>query len=186
VEAVKCLEGAAVWQAAGELWSRELAEAACAEIVEKPEGSMEEHCENPALFAVEYKDGFKGAVLMLNGYVHDLAYAARVGGQVQACEFHAQGHGGPIGAYAHFSYLSLNIEEMFLSGSAQYPVERTLLVSGVLEAALTSRYEGYTRLETPWLDVAYRSYDDFKWRPRGPRPTGACLDPWPPQNEEGK
>lgn len=181
VEAVTCLEGAAVWQAAGELWSRELAEAACAEIVEKPEGSMEEHCENPALFAVEYKDGLKGAVLMLNGYVHDLAYAARVGGQVQACEFHAQGHGGPIGAYAHFSYLSLNVEEMFLSGSAQYPVERTLLVSGVLEAALTSRYEGYTRLETPWLDVAYRSYDDFKWRPRGPRPTGACLDPWPPQ-----
>ncbi len=181
VEAVTCLEGAAVWQAAGELWSRELAEAACAEIVEKPEGSMEEHCENPALFAVEYKDGLKGAVLMLNGYVHDLAYAARVGGQVQACEFHAQGHGGPIGAYAHFSYLSLNVEEMFLSGVAQYPVERTLLVSGVLEAALTSRYEGYTRLETSWLDVAYRSYDDFKWRPRGPRPTGACLDPWPPQ-----
>jgi hypothetical protein len=176
------LEGEAVWKAAGELWSRELAEAACAEIVVKPEGAMEEHCEHPTLFAVEYTDGLKGAVLMLNGYVHDLAYAARVDGAVQACEFYAQGHGGPAGAYAHFSYLSLNVEEMFMTGEAQYPVERTLLASGVLEAALTSRYEGFKRLETPWLDVVYQSYDEFKWRPQEPRPTGACLDPWPPQD----
>ena len=78
VAAVTCLEGEAVWRAADEgLWSRELAEAACATIVDKPEGTMEEHCENPALFAVEYSDGLRGAVLMLNGYVHDLAYAAR-------------------------------------------------------------------------------------------------------------
>jgi hypothetical protein len=182
VAAVSCLEGEAVWKAADEgRWSRELAEAACAEIEEKPEGAMEEHCENPALFIVEYRDGLQGAVLMLNGYVHDLAYAARVGGQVQACEFYAQGHGGPEGAYAHFSYLSLNVEEMFLTGRAQYPVERTLLASGVLEAALTSRHEGYKRLATPWLDVEYQSYDNFKWRPKGPRPTGACLDQWPPE-----
>ena len=181
VASVTCLEGEAVWRAADEgLWSRELAEAACATIADKPEGTMEEHCQNPALFAVEYRDGLRGAVLMLNGYVHDLAYAARVDGQIQACEFHAQGHGGLEGAYAHFSYLSLNVEEMFLTGAAQYPVERTLLTSGILEAALTSRYEGYKRLETPWLDLAYQSYDAFRWRPSGPRPIGACLDPWPP------
>ena len=69
---------------------------------------------------------------------------------------------------------------MFLSGEAQYPVERTLLTSGILEAALTSRYEGHKRLETPELAVKYQSYDAFRWRPTGPRPTGACLDPWPP------
>jgi hypothetical protein len=182
VKAVTCLEGDAVWKAADEgLWSRQLAEAACAEIEETPDGTMEEHCENPALFAVEYTDGLKGAVLMLNGYVHDLAYAAKVNGEIEACEFHAQGHGGPKGAYAHFSYLSLNVEEMFVTGEAQYPVERTLLASGVLEAALTSRHEGHKKLETPWLDVTYQSYDEFKWRPKGPRPTGACLDPWPPK-----
>ncbi len=181
VAAVTCLEGEAVWQAAKDgLWSYDLAAAACACIADKPEGRMEDHCANPALFVVEYRDGLKGAILMLNGYVHDLAYAARVDGQVEACEYYMQGHGGPEGAYAHFSYLSLNIEEMFLSGRPTYPVERTLLVSGVLEAALTSRYEGYRRLETPWLDVAYQSYNSIPWRPTDPRPTGACLDPWPP------
>ena len=182
VAAVTCLEGEAVWQAARDgLWSYELAEAACACIEKKPEGRMEDHCANPSLFLVEYGDGLKGAVLMLNGYVQDLAYAARTDGQIEACEFYLQGHGGPEGnSYCHFSYLSLNIEEMFLSGQPVYPVERTLLVSGVLEAALTSRHEGYRRLETPWLDVAYQSYAELPWRPTGPRPTGACWDPWPP------
>ena len=185
VAAVTCLEGDAVWRADDEgRWSRQLAEEACGCIVDKPEGSMEEHCENPALFLLEYRDGLRGAVLMLNGYVRDLAYAARVGGEIQATEFYLQGHGGQDGPYAHFSYLSLNVEEMFLSKKPSYPVERTLLTSGVLEAALTSRHEGYRRLETSWLEVPYRSYDELPWRPTGPRPTGACLDPWPPEENE--
>ena len=181
VAAVTCLEGAAVWEAARDgRWSRDLAEAACQAIANKPAGTMEQHCAEPALFLVEYRDGLRGAVLMLNGYVADLAYAARVGGQVEACEFYLQGHGGPLGAYAHFSYLSLNVEEMFVTGQPSYPVERTLLSTGVLDAALTSRHEGHRRLATPWLDVAYQAPADIPWRPRGPRPAGACLDPWPP------
>jgi hypothetical protein len=72
---------------------------------------------------------------------------------------------------------------MFLTGQPQYPVERTLLASGMLEAALDSRHRGSVRIETPWLDVHYRSYEDFKWRPRGPFPAGACLDPFPPKKE---
>jgi hypothetical protein len=178
VAAVQCLEGDAVWQAARDgRWSRDLAEAACAAILEKPAGTMEQHTPNPALFLIEYRDGCRGAALMLNGYVHDLAYAALVDGQVQATEFYAQ-NGPP---HAHFSYLSLNVEEMFLTGLPSYPVERTLLTTGILEAALTSRYEGHVRLETPWLDVSYRSYDMLPWRPTRPRPTGATLDPWPPK-----
>ena len=188
VAAVTCLEGDKVWRAADEgLWSRELAEAACACIENKTEGRMEDNCQNPALFAIEYRDGLKAAILMLNGHVTSLAYAARVQGEVQATDMRAQGHGGPEGgAYVHFSYLSLNVEEMFLTGQPQYPVERTLLASGVLEAALTSRHEGERRLDTPWLDVAYRSYDDLRWRPLGPRPTGASLMAWPPGSEEAE
>ena len=178
VEAVTCLEGDAVWEAAeAGLWSRELAEAACAPIENKPEGKMEDHCKNPALFLVEYRDGLRGGVLMLNGYVSDLAYAGVVNGETQGTEFYLQ-NGPP---HAHFSYLSLNIEEMFVTGVPTYPVERTLLTTGVLEAALDSRHQGYIRLETPHLELAYRSYDSLPWRPTGVRPTGATLDPWPPE-----
>lgn len=173
VAAVTCLEGEAVWRAAQEgLWSRELAEAACARIEDKPAGSMEEHCPQPALFLIEYRDGLRGAILMLNGYVTDMAYAARVGDEIQATEFYLQ-RGL---SHAHFSYLSLNIEEMFVTGRPTYPVERTLLTTGILEAALDSRYRGHIRLETPYLDIAYRSYETIPWRPTGRRPTGATLD----------
>jgi len=181
VAAVTCLEGGVVWEAAKDgLWSRELAEAACAPIENKPAGSMEEHCKNPALFLIEYRDGLRGAVLMLNGYVTDLAYAGRVDGIIQGTEFYLQNHE----PHGHFSYLSLNIEEMFVTGVPTYPVERTLLTSGVLEAALDSRYQGYVRLETPHLEVAYRSYENLPWRPYGRRPKGATLEPWPPTKNQ--
>lgn len=175
VAAVTCLEGEAVWQAARDgLWSRELAEAACAAIAEKPEGGtwegMNAHCPEPAVFLVEYRDGLRGAALMLNGYVRDLAFACRTQGEVRATEFYLQ-NGPPHG---HFSYLSLNVEEMFVTGRPTYAVERTLLTTGVLEAALDSRFRGHVRVETPHLDVAYRSYEHLPWRPTGPRPTEAC------------
>lgn len=182
VTAVTCLEGDGAWRAmAAEGWIYQLAEAACAEVEEKPAGKMEEHCNNPVLFRIEYRDGFQAAVLMLNGYIQTLAYAARVDGDTVACEFRCQGHGGQEGAYAHFSYLGLNVEEMFVTGRPSYPVERTLLTTGMLDAALTSRHQGYTRLETPWLDIDYQPAATIPWRPTGQDPTGACLDPWPPR-----
>jgi hypothetical protein len=68
------------------------------------------HADNTALFVLEYADGFRGYVLMLPGYSTDFAYAARVGGEVQACAMNL--HGGLRGGatLAHFSYLCRNIE----------------------------------------------------------------------------
>ena len=104
--------------------------------------------------------------------------------------------------YGHFAYLAKNVEEMFVTGKPQYPVERTLLTSGVLEAALDGRFNALgraaakghdgpagapamesnradglrgERMETPWLDVCYRSYEELPHRPVGPRPAGALV-----------
>lgn len=171
--AVQCLEGEAVWRAGADgLWSRELAEAAAA-AGETASGSMEESCDNPAAFLLEFRDGFKATLLQLNGYAKEWSYAARVDGQVLATGLRT--HGPP---YPHFSYLGLNIEAMFLSGELQYPVERTLLVSGALDALMDSRHRGHIRLETPHLDVAYRSYETMPIRPTGPLPKGASTVPF--------
>jgi hypothetical protein len=168
VSSVQCLEGDALWKAGDEgRWSRELAEAACRVIEEKPDGRMEDHCSLPSVFLIEYLDGFRAAVLMLNGYVNAFAFAGRVREQVAATEFYLQ-HGWP---YGHFSYLCLNIEEMFLTGEPQYPAERTLLTTGILDAAMESRYRGHIRIETPYLTVPYRSYNQMPFRPLGPHPT---------------
>ena len=174
VTAVTCLEGDAVWESAGRgLWSHELADAALAAIQDKPAGPIQAHCPNPALFLVEYRDGFRGAVLMLTGYVTDFGYAVRGDDGIQATEFFLQAGIN----HSHFSYLSLNIEEMFVTGRPTWPVQRTLLTTGILEAALESRFRGHVRVETPHLDVAYRSYTAIPWRPTAPRPTGASLIP---------
>ena len=171
--AVRCLEGEAVWRAGADgLWSRELAEAAAA-ASETASGSMEESCDNPAAFLLEFRDGFKATLLQLNGYAKEWSYATRVDGQTLATGLRT--HGPP---YPHFSYLGLNIEAMFLSGEPQYPVERTLLVSGALDALMDSRHRGHIRLETPHLDVAYRSYETMPIRPTGPLPKGASTVPF--------
>jgi hypothetical protein len=138
---------------------------------------MRESCANPAAFLIEYRDGLRAATLMLAGHVTGFAYAGRVGGQVQATGVALQ-HGPP---HAHFSYLSLNVEEMFVTGAPSWPIERTLLTTGILESALESRHRGGIRLETPHLTVAYRPPDRIPFRPRGPRPAGATLEPWPPR-----
>ena len=94
------------------------------------------------------------------------------------------------GTFAHFAYLGRNVEEMILTGKPTYPVERCLLTTGTLEAALTSRYQGHARLVTPHLDVKYMSFPDMESgdkpspgsliRPRAEEPCGASLMNWPP------
>ena len=177
VVSVQCLEGDDVWRARdrGE-WSQDLAVAMLAAAA-KTKGDDPEECPEPTVFLVRYADGLKASVLHLNGYVSEFAYAARRrDGTVDACEFHTQ-EGGP---FAHFGYLTRNIEQFFRTGVPPYPCERTLLITGVIDAVMNSRSEGCRVVETPYLDIRYESYDEMPLRPRGPRPVGACLDPRAP------
>ncbi len=170
---MQCLEGDAVWKAGDEgLWSRELA-AAAVEVGQSAAGRMEEVCAAPALFLLEYNDGFRAALLHLHRYIQEWTYAARIDGQVQATGL-TQG-GAP---YPGCSYMNLNIQEMFLSLEPQYPVERTLLVTGALDALMDSRFRGHVRLETPHLDVCYQAPAKPPIRPTAPRPQGASTVPF--------
>ena len=47
-------------------------------------------------------------------------------------------------------------EEMFLTGKAPYPIERTLLTSGLVAAGMQSLASEQRRLETPHLAVQYK------------------------------
>lgn len=179
IRAVQCLSGEAAWEAGRQgRWSRELAEAALerADTKADVEAGLDDLAEGADVFLLEYNDGFEAALLQPNGYggyVRGWSYAARVGGQVQACGLHC--HDDP---HPHFSYLGLNAQQMFLSGQPQYPVERTLLISGALDALMDSHYRGGVRIETPHLDVAYQPFASAPIRPSAPRPTGASTQPW--------
>lgn len=155
IAAVQCLEGAAVWEAAAAgHWSRELLEATLALTEPRPEGKPEEAVSQPALFLLEYRDGTRAAALLLNGYVREFVFAARLKGEPQPVATRFYLHGGQ--PFPHFSHLVYRIEEMILTRRPSYPVERTLLTTGALAALMDSRFEGHRRLETPHLPVVYR------------------------------
>ena len=74
---------------------------------------------------------------------------------------------------------------MFQTGQPQWPVERTLLTSGVLDAAVRSLHDGGTPLDTPHLEtVHYQPADVEPIWPKSSEPKGASLGPWPPEGFE--
>ena len=174
IAAVQALEGDAVWRAGEDgRWSRELAETALALLQTEKEGGMEKGCDHPVLLLMEYNDGFRAALLILRDYIRDFGYAARVDGRVEATAMRTIGAPSPS-----FSYQCLNIQEMFLTGTPQYPAERTLLTSGVTAAAMDSLHRGHVRIETPHLNVRYRAREKRLFEPTAPRPIGASTVPF--------
>ncbi len=174
VVAVTCLEGQAVWKAGDDKqWSHPLMDAALAVgTAATKKGKPEDHCKNPVAFLVEYKDGRRGSVLMLSGHTGDILVAVRIAGKPQpwAVNFWLE----YVLPYGHFIMLTKGIEAMFQAGKPTWPVERTLLTTGILDAALTSRFEQHKRLETPHLAIAYAPGPAWKPLPAtktGPPPT---------------
>lgn len=161
VKSVQCLSGDAVWDA-GErgVWNHRLLLAALARS-EKPGvaaatlSEVKSGSVKPEAFLIEYRDGVKAACLMLYGFVEEFLFAARLADHSKPVTtlFWLQ-EGKP---FAHFARLCLAIERMFLTGAPPYPVERTLLTTGVLDAAMQSRFRKGEKRLTPELDVRYRA-----------------------------
>ena len=63
--------------------------------------------------------------------------------------------------YGHFAFLVRAIDHMLHSSTNKppYPVVRTLLTTGVLDAVMHSIADGGRRRETPELDVHYHAAD---------------------------
>ncbi len=164
VKAVTCLTGKDVWKAGDQgRWSWDLLDAALARSetlnqgdIRKNVGSMSvqgQPVTPPTAFLIEYCDGTRGTVLLCNGHIQDFCFAAKIKGEARpaSCLFRLP---PPPGA-RFMDALVHNIEKFLDHGKAPYPVERTLLTTGILDAVMTSHDKRGTRLETPELEVRY-------------------------------
>jgi hypothetical protein len=170
VKSVQLLEGDEVWKAGEQgRYSKELLTAALSrsdtplgltltdgrtqDLVAS--GELPKLATKPAAYFIEYRDGLKATMMMLDGALKDFNFAARVKGepQIQSTQFLLT----PDPNVTYSACLMHKAEQMFESGVSPYPVERTLLVSGMLESCLTSKQQGHARLETPHLQVAYKA-----------------------------
>lgn len=104
------------------------------------------------IYRIEYADGLIGTMLQLNGLVRDFTFAAKLKSEAEPLSTLFYLPDNPNVVYS--AALMSKAEELFLTGKAPYPAERTLLTSGMVAAALQSLADGQ-RLETPHLAIRY-------------------------------
>lgn len=177
---VQAFRGEAFWQAHAEgRWSRELFETCLSRSHSLTSGrpgfnhvfptldEMKALMKDPWAYVYEHVDGLRCSVIAANGLVGDFNFAARL-----------SGHGRPLSTNIYlpmpsgrgtlasfFTPLSHHVEQMFLTGAASYPVERTLLTTGLTEAGVDSQHQDGARIDTPHLRVAYEpTTDSTYWR----------------------
>ena len=170
IKSVQLIEGPTVWEAGEQgRYSKRLLEAALSrsdKILGKTtedarpqdlvgSGLLPKIVPQPAAYFIERRDGTRTTLLMLNGAVADYTFACRLKGSndILSTQFFLT----PTPNVTYSASLGSKIEEMFTTGLAPYPVERTQIVCGILESCLDSKVAGHSRLETPHLDVTYRA-----------------------------
>jgi hypothetical protein len=166
VKAVTALSGDAMWQACdrGE-FSKALLEETIRRAPAHAKGDYREltrKTKDAGVWLIEYCDGFKAAAAMLNGFLYEgdggaFCFAGQIKGEdkPRSCQFYLQ----QPDPFAHFAEQVKAIEKMVRTGHPPFPVERTLLTTGILDAIMTSRQAGGKRVETPHMNIAYQPTD---------------------------
>lgn len=172
VTAVQALRGEPVWKAmqagswAGGGWDPALWEACLArsQTLAQPETFSHRYpsteqvrawVKNPVAYRIEYADGLKATMLIMNGLVGDFTCAARLKGN--AAMLSTLFYLPPMPNVAYSAALVSQVEKAFLTGRPTYPIDRTLLTTGLVAACVGSLAAGQKRVETPHLAIRYQA-----------------------------
>jgi len=170
VKWLQAYRGEKFWQAHHDrVWSRELFEAAlCRSHTLKPARAGFNHIfptidefkqivTDPIAYTYEHTDGLRCTMILMNGLIEDFNFAARLKGQEAplSTQMYLPMPPARSSLANFFSPQVNNVEQMFLTGKPTYPLERTLLTTGLTAAGVDSLHKDQIRLETPHLDITY-------------------------------
>jgi hypothetical protein len=168
VTRVEFLSGEALWKAADEgRWSEKLAGEALATEIGSGASARDFDQKNGGKahgILLTYKNGLRAIVLKLGESATRWNFACRLDGEKESRA--TRWYVGPWNNRNLFKALSHAIQHHFTRRESPYPVERTLLTTGILDAAMHSRHE-IRPLETPHLAIAYKPQDFRAFRETG-------------------
>jgi hypothetical protein len=126
-----------------------------------PAFTMQDH-----VILVTYRDGFQAAVVGQRGPIGSSrwSFACRLKGESEPRA--AMLYNSPWGNRGLFKALSHAIQHLFVVGKEPYPIERTLLTGGAIEAAMQS-FGAKRPIDTPHLNIAYTPTDFKAFRELG-------------------
>jgi sugar lactone lactonase YvrE len=168
---VQCLSGEKVWEAAERgVFDRQLFDEAISRLKEKPlppGKRLEDLAKSPDLLIVDYKDGLRACIVSLNYAVLEWSAAWRYADNTtDSTLFWTQ----ELRPFHHFGHFLKGIEKMFHTGKPTWPVERTLMTSGALDALLISKKRNGAIVKTPYLNIEYQT--QWNWQQPPPPPVG--------------
>ena len=179
VKWLQAYRGEDFWKAHEEgVWSKDLVKAAlCRSHTLTParptfndiyptDDEMRQLVKDPVAYHYEHLDGVKCTMMLMNGLVQDFNFAARIDGRPGIFSTQMYLPMPPVRTTLanFFSPLVHHMEKMILTGRTSYPVERTLLTTGLTAAGMESLYRK-ARYETPHLKISYQSTKESTfWR----------------------
>jgi hypothetical protein len=178
VKSMQAFRGDNFWAAHKEgIWPRDLFESALSRshtLVPAREGfndimptvdDMKRLVRDPVAYVYEHNDGLKATMILLSGLLRDFNFAARLDNGIVSTQMYLPMPDGRTTLANFFSPLVNGMEQMFLTGKPTYPVERTLLTTGLTAAGVESLFQSQKKLDTPHLAIKYQpTRESTFWR----------------------
>jgi len=113
---------------------------------------------DPVAYRYEHADGVKCTMLLLHGLIRDFNFAAYINDERRpfSTQMYLPMPDGRTTLASFFSPLVNGAEQMYLTGKPAWPIERTLLTTGLTAAGVESLYQKGAKVETPHLAIRYQ------------------------------
>jgi len=116
-------------------------------------------------YLIEHLDGFHTAIFLTD--IRDFNYAGlrADNGEIVGCQMYLPMPGRSSTTADFFNQLCQHVEDMFLQGTTPYPIERTLLSSGMVIGGVESLFAGGEPFVTNDMAIKYKAPEQsMYWR----------------------